>query len=144
MSIHQLSFCCWVLENPGHDDDTRHFKDAGGADAALARAREESPGAKASVRLLPSPCWLVQCDGECEYVIDEEDEGIIFHHDTRAEASETVRLWEWALVPGTLGGELAYCPEDRPEDAEPPPPTAAELEAAGQMPLPGLPAARPS
>lgn len=139
MSIHQSGFRCWVFENPGHDDDTRHFKDEASAGAAVTRAREDEPGTGASVRQMPAPCWLVQCDGECEYVIDEEDEGIIFHHDTRAEAEETVRLWEWVLVPGNLGGELAYCPEDRPEGVQPPLLTAAQQEAAGQMPLPGVP-----
>lgn len=137
MSIHQLSDCCWVLDGPAQDEGVRHFEDASGADAALTRAREEDPATKASVRLLPSPCWLVQCD-ECEYVIDEEDEGV-FHHESRAEAEKVVRLWEWTLVPGHLGGELAYCHEDRPEDAEPPVPSAAQQEAAGQMRLPGVP-----
>ena len=144
MSIHQLDFRCWVLDDPSQDEGERHFKDAAGVNAALSGAREDDPGTKASARQLDAPCWLVQCDGDCEQVIDEYDEGYVYHHESRAEAEKTVRIWEWTLVPGTLGGELAYCHEDRPEDAEPPPPSAAELEAAGQMPLPGLPEVRPS
>jgi hypothetical protein len=138
MSVYQLSDRCWVFENPGHDDDTRHFEDSAAAGAALCRAREDKLETKESVRQLPSPCWLVQCD-ECEQVIDEEDEGITFHHESRAEALETIRLWDWVLVPGHLGGELAYCPGDRPEGVAPPAASAADLVAAGQQPLPGAP-----
>lgn len=138
MSIHQLSDRCWVLDDPAQDEGERHFEDASGANAALTRAREEDPATKASVRQLDAPCWLVECD-ECGQVIDEYDEGHIYHHESRAEAEKTVRVWEWTLVPGHLGGELAYCHEDRPEDAEPPAPSAAQQEAAGQMRLPGVP-----
>jgi len=139
MSVHQLDDCCWELVNPGEDDDKQHFEDAAGANSAVMRSRKRNPKSTASVRLLESPCWLVQCDGECEQVIDEEDEGITRHHESQAEAESTASAWEWVLAPALVGGPLAYCPEDRPEDTEAPLPSAEELEAAGQMRLPGVP-----
>jgi len=138
MSIRQLDACCWELSNPGGEDDRQHFDSNARADAEVADLRKENPQSRASVALLPSRCWVVQCDGDCGQVIDEFDEGYICHHLTAAEAEKTARAWEWVLVPGPLG-ESVYCPEDRPEGAELPPPSPAEQEAAGQIPLPGVP-----
>jgi hypothetical protein len=80
-------------------------------------------------------CWLVQCDGECETVLDTEDEGVTFHHRSAAEAAKTVASYEWVY---SADGRSVFCEEDAPEDAAPPPLTPAELEAAGQLRLPGV------
>ena len=75
----------------------------------------------------------VQCDGECETVLDEEDEGYIFHHDSRAEAEQTAAGYHWA----SDGDGRVFCEEDAPAGAVPVP-SPAELEAAGQLRLPGV------
>lgn len=137
MTIRQLAFTCWELNDPRDDERKPHFGDQVQADLELSAILEEDPEAEASVRQLESPCWLAQCDGACGTVIDEEDEGVV-HHATYAGAEETVRAWNWVTVPGLFAaqGDLVYCPEDAPEDG-----TAlvspAEQEAAGQLRLPG-------
>lgn len=141
MSIYQETFRCWVLNtgiDPSDhaDDDTRHFDTE--ADA------RDAYGEDAPVLQLPAPCWLVQCDGECEQIIDQEDEAYIIHHASRAEAEETARAYEWALAPDdTLSAVtvLAYCPEDAPPGCGSIP-SPAEMESAGQMRLPGTPLCR--
>lgn len=79
-------------------------------------------------------CWVVQCDGECEVTLDTEDEGYVFHHASFAKAESTARAYEWRHV-----GDLVFCETDAPADGEVPPPSPAELEAAGQLRLPGVP-----
>lgn len=139
MSIRQLDYCCWELSDPGDEDDKRHLKDKARADTEIKEAVERNPESKASVTLLASPCWIVQCDGDCDVVIDQEGEGYTVHHEAAAEAQDTARSWEWAVMPGEFGGQAVYCPEDKPDDAELLPPSPADQEAAGQMPLPGVP-----
>jgi len=78
---------------------------------------------------------VVQCDGECEYVIDEEDEGYTVHHKSRTEAEETVADYEWAY---SADGRLVFCGDDAPEDGQEPPLSPAEQEAAGQLVIPGV------
>jgi hypothetical protein len=130
MSIQQLKDRCWELTDPA-DDGTPHYPGKAAAEAALKELRELNADTTAAIRQLESACWIVQCDGGCEYVLDEEDE-YIFHHESIADALETVRASEWRTV-----GDSVFCPEDAPDGAELPL-SPAEQEAAGQLPLPGV------
>jgi hypothetical protein len=132
VSIHQLADRCWELTDPADDERTPHYGDEAAAQAALKELRDEEPDTKASIRLLGSACWVTRCDGDCEAMLDEEDEGYIFHHESIADALETVRAYEWRTV-----GDSVFCPADAPDGAELPL-SAAEQEAAGQLPLPGV------
>ena len=142
MSIRQFDFRCWELSDPADDEhDKRHFETAAEVNSELADIREGNPDTKATAREMDAPCWVVEDDGECGQMIDQEDEGYVVHSATLAKAEELARAWGWVLVPGPGANEwLAYCPCGRPEDAPPPPPSPAELEAAGQLRLPGVPA----
>lgn len=141
MTIHQLAFTCWEMTNPGGGEDQRHFDDQVQADIALAEILAGNPESKASVHLLDAPCWVIESDGECGQLLDEEDEGYVFHHATQAAAEETAAAWGWVLKPSPhFAGWLAYCPCGLPEGmgAAAPGPSPAEQEAAGQMRLPGV------
>jgi hypothetical protein len=159
MTIHQLPAPCWVITpRLPRDDDDPHYDTRAVALAAireswdedrdwcfddrlrvrwreflyrLSRLRPAAPRPRQS----PARCWAVQCDGECGYVLDDEDEGHTFHHDTAAEARKTVASYEWVYSPD---GRFVFCEDDAPEDGQPPPPAPAELEAAGQLVIPGV------
>lgn len=137
MTIHRLDKPCWLLSPGLPRDDEWHFPDEASARKAVREYQEENPDLKftAAAKPLSEPCWVVKCDGECEETIAEEDEGYVFHHASRAEAEESVRQWHFAYLGDS---DLVYCDEDRPEGAEVPPPSPAELEKAGQMRLPGV------
>ena len=139
MTIRQLKEPCWVLdpELPG-DDEGRHAHYDGRADALRAVKESKEYGyddLKSAPRQLEGRCWVVQCDGECEQVIDQEDEGWTIHHSSPQGAEGTVVSWRWVYSPD---GRLVFCPECAPEDYQVPQLTPAELEAAGQMRLPGV------
>ena len=95
----------------------------------LSRLRPGAP----RPRRLPVCCWVVQCDGECETTLDTEDEGYVYHHHSFAAALGTVRAYEWKQA-----GDRVFCEKDAPGDGQLPPPAPAELEAAGQLRLPGV------
>lgn len=159
MTIHQLKDRCWELRPPLSGDDREpHYDSRAEALAAVREAWDDDrdwrfddqlrvrwrelrfrlsrlrPGASRP-RQAPAHCWVVQCDGDCEQVIDEEEEGYTVHHESRQAAGETVRAWKWAY---SADGRMVFCEEDAPADGEIPPPSPAELEAAGQMRLPGV------
>ncbi len=136
MTIHQLPGRCWELQPPTDDERSPHYGTEAAALEALKEDREndEQPYADTKPVQLGSPCWLVQCDGECETVLDEEDEGYIFHHDSRADAERTAAGYHFA----SDDDGRVFCEEDAPESAVPVYPSAAELEAAGQLRLPGV------
>ena len=137
------NYRCWIIDYlPGEpDDETPHFPDQVDADEEFARLRKENEEryALAVIRQLDAPCWTVQCDGECEYTLDEDEDGLI-HFESAAEAEREVRDCEWRLVPDPLSAVtvLAYCPEDAPEGGKIPSPSPEQQEAAGQMRLPGV------
>ena len=159
MTIHQLPAPCWVITPrlPREDSDP-HYDTRAKALTAIREAWDLDrdwafPGRiRAKLREFrfrlsrlrpgaPRPrqsdtrCWAVQCDGDCGYVIDEEDEGYTVHHKSRTEAEETIADYEWVY---SADGCLVFCADDAPEDAEPPPPSPAEQEAAGQLVIPGV------
>lgn len=140
VSIYQLQEPCWELTDPADDERTPHFTSEQDAREALKELRDAprepyQADPKASIRLLEHRCWVVQCDGEDGYILDEEDEGYIFHHESIADALDSVAAYEWRRI-----GDSVFCPADAPEGSDPPPPTAAEQEQAGQLRLPGVPA----
>ena len=139
MTIHQLKDRCWELQPPLDDDRNPHYDNEAAALDALDEARDEAgdkdhlPDPATKPVQLASPCWLVQCDGECETVIDEEGEGYTFHHDSAADAGQTVVGYRWAFA----GDGRVFCEDDAPADAAVPL-SRAEQEAAGQLVLPGV------
>ena len=135
MTIHQLSHRCWELHPPTDDERSPHYGTEAKALEALKEDREndDQPYAETKPVQLDAPCWAVQCDGECETVLDEEDEGYIFHHDSRADAERTAVGYHFAF--GSDG--RVFCEEDAPADAVALP-SPAELESAGQLVLPGV------
>lgn len=135
MTIHQLKDRCWELRPPADDERCPHFDSEAAALDALKDDRGDDPEAYAATKpvRLDAPCWMVQCDGECETVLDEEGEGYVFHHDSRTEAEETMACYDFRYV-----GDLVFCEEDAPADGQVPPPSPVQQEAAGQLPLPGV------
>lgn len=155
MTVHQLDAPCWVIRPRPYLEDDNHYGTRAKALAVIREAWDEDhwrpvplwtwwrtlryrlsrlrPGAPRP-RQETGRCWIVQCD-ECETVIDEDDEGYVVHHGTRAEAEETVAEWEWVY---SADGCLVFCPEDAPEDGQEPPLSPAEQEAAGQLVIPGV------
>ena len=133
MTIHQLKERCWELQPPTDDERHPHYDTEASALEGLREDREndEQPYADTKPAHLAAPCWVVQCDGECEVVLDTEDEGYTFHHDTRAEAEQTAAGYRWAF---SEDGRV-FCEEDAPKDAVPVL-SRAEQEAAGQLAFP--------
>jgi hypothetical protein len=163
MTIHELKAPCWAVSPPlPRDDGDPHYDTRDEALAAIREAWDEDrervrglvatalerawwrefrfrlsrwrPGAPRP-RPLPACCWVVQDDGDCGQVIDEEDEGYAVHCASRRAAEDLARSYEWAY---SADGRFVYCPCCAPEDSEPVPPSPAEQEAAGQLVLPGV------
>ena len=136
MTIHQLKDRCWELSPPlpGYDREA-HYDTRAEARKALREALDEDSGVNPATkpRQLAGRCWVIQCDGECELHIDEEDECYISHCETPALAQEVGAAWHWKTA-----GDLVFCPADAHADGQAPPPSPAELEAAGQLRLPGV------
>ena len=157
MTIRQLKEPCWAIRPPlPREDGDPCYDSRAEALAAIREAWDEDrdwafddqlrvrwreflyrlsrlrPGAPRP-RRLAGRCWVVQCDGECETILDTEDEGCVYHHHSRAAAMDTVKAYDWRYA-----GDRVFCEEDAPADGQVPPPTPAELEAAGQMRLPGV------
>jgi hypothetical protein len=149
MTIHQLREPCWTITPRLSDEDGDPCYDTR-ADAladireAWDTDREHARGLVATAlerawwrefcwrlsRLRPGApkprqagrCWVAACDGECEMVLDEEDECCVFHHGSAAEAGKTVASY-WVLdgvhaltAPVQCGGALRLWPV--PEDVE--------------------------
>jgi len=135
MSIYQPPHRCWELQPPADDERSTHYDTEAAALEALAEDREnrEEPCADTVPVQFAAPCWVVQCDGECETVLDTEDEGYVFHHVSRADAEQTAAGYDWAFD----GEGRVFCEEDAPGDAVVLP-SPAELEAAGQLVIPGV------
>lgn len=132
MTVHQIAEPCWELRDPA-DDRTPHFGNAVSALARLAELKKDDPGTRATITGLDYRCWLVQCDGECGEHVDEADEGFISHCESRQVAEEIMAAYRWSYR-----GDLVFCETDAPEGSEIPPPSPAELEAAGQLVIPGV------
>lgn len=137
MTIHQLAKPCWELQPPTDPERMPHYGTEAEALTALAEDREndERPYAGTKPVLIAAPCWLAQCDGGCEMVLDTEGEGYTVHCASRADAEGLAASYEWAY---SADGRSVFCTECAAEGAEPVPPSPADLEAAGQMRLPGV------
>ena len=137
MTIHQLREPCWVITPADDDGWSPHYGLWAEASAAATEIREDDPGSLAVAKKLPGPCWVAECDGTCEDLLG--DDGNPLHLHTAAEALDAMRRQGWTVIHGALSGdELAYCGNDKPGIAEPLPPSPAELEADGQLRLPGV------
>jgi len=157
MTIHQLPAPCWVIRPQLPRDDDNHYDTRADALKAIRRDWDEDRDWTSDDQLrarwreflyrlsrlrLDSPrprrhdyrCWVVQCDGDCELVLDTEGEDYVYHHGSAAEARKTVASYEWVYSPD---GRMVFCHEDAPEDGEEPPLSPAEQEAAGQLVIPG-------
>ena len=146
MTIHQLKDPCWVLDpSPYGDDDygDPHYGTEIEAAKGLRELREEraddyperlAAAMAARVKRDESPCWVAECDADGCNETYNDDEGGASHFPALATLEEWVRSDGWT----TAEPDLAYCWNDTPEDAPAPLPSPAELEAAGQLRLPGV------
>lgn len=134
MTIYQLKERCWELQPPLDDEHRPHYDTEAEAREALDEATDEAGDADPATKpvQLAAPCWLVRCDGDCNEHIDEDGECYTYHHDSRADAEQTTSGHDFRRV-----GDLVFCQDDAPEDSELFL-SSAELEAAGQMRLPGV------
>jgi hypothetical protein len=81
---------------------------------------------------LPVPCLEVTCDGRCGQVL-AGDGDVAYCFASVAEARRAAARHGWLA-----GDGRAWCADDLPPGADPrPPASGAELEAAGQLRLPG-------
>ena len=154
MTIRQLKSPCFTLDPSPWDDDhgTPHYATWAEADEELRERREElgpDPLDLAAiettrVKQLGSPCWVAECDapygmeGTCPETLGDEDEGpSCIHFETVEE------LFDWMLYEGwvRVGPDGALCGNDAELGGWPvlpPRVSPAELEAAGQLRLPGV------
>jgi hypothetical protein len=163
MTIRQLKEPCWVLDpSPYPDDDCGepHYPAEAEAAKGLRELREDrvddyperlAAAMAAAVKREESPCWVAECDADgCgERYEDPEDGGSHF--------PDAKTLGEWMAPDGWTyrGGDAdefwpapgawtrlhageVFCPGCSPEGAAPPPLSPADLEAAGQLRLPGV------
>jgi hypothetical protein len=148
VTIRQLREPCWVLDPSPYEDDPAeaHYKTWHDADEALRELRDERGPDPADLAALEpvrpargdGGCWVAECYGQCEELFGTDDTPVL-HASTRADLLGAMSSYGWVTVTGELPGEeLAYCDADLPAGLPLPPPTAAELEAAGQMRLPGV------
>jgi hypothetical protein len=142
MTIHQLAKPCFLLDPSPYDSDEYipHSATWHEADEELRTLREERGPAPedlaeietVKVRREDGPCWVAECN-----VCDDgftEDEGGGNHFGTIGDVVAAMAPYGWT----GLAPDGAYCPAHRPEGPVPPPPTPAELEAAGQLVIPGV------
>ena len=158
MTIRQLGKPCFELEPNPYDFDedglgSPHYATRDEAGKALAELREDrAPDpellaelAAVHVRELGMPCWVAECDaprgmeGTCGDTLGDEDEGpSCIHFETSDQVIDWMPYEGWV----NDGPDGALCYVHRPDDldVEPSPsPAPAELEAAGQLRLPGVP-----
>jgi hypothetical protein len=144
MTLRQLKTACFTLDpSPYGDDDygIPHYATWAEASEALTDLRKERGPDPLDLAGIESvhvkqgggPCWVAECDspGCGESYESDEDGGN--HFETAAILGEWIRTDGWT----TDGPDLAFCWTDSPEGSAPPP-TPAELEAAGQLVLPGV------
>lgn len=158
MTIHQLAKPCFVLDPDPYDDDEMHPHSAtwGEASEDLRTLREErgphpedlAELGPVKVKALPEPCWVAACN-VCEEEFEDESGGN--HFETVNEVEAVLGPYGWTYRGGDTdefwpapdawthlhAGEV-FCPGCRPLDGKLPPPSPAELEAAGQLVLPGV------
>lgn len=162
MTIHQLKDRCWLLDpSPYADDDygIPHYATQDKAAEALAELRQERVGDPEEAARLEgvrpkqegSPCWVAECDSPgCEETYEDGEAG-----GNHFPAAKTLEEWMapdgWTYRGGDTdefwpspdawvrlhAGEV-FCSSHGEESAEPAPLSPAELEAAGQLRLPGV------
>jgi hypothetical protein len=146
MTIHQLAKPCFVLDPspyPDSDYGDPHYETWAEASEALAELRKDrgpdpldlAELEPVKVKALPGPCWVAEC-GVCDEPFESDEGGN--HYETTGDLEAALASYEWTTLPADGSFRLAYCPDDRPEGAVVPPLSPAELEAAGQLVLPGV------
>jgi hypothetical protein len=137
MTIHQLKDRCWVLDpNPygGGEAGILHFPNADEAGAELVILQtERRADDRTRVKRDGAVCWVADCDGCGKRFTDDEAGGS--HFGTVEGDLEDYLRWDGWTRTAPDGCRCWAC---SPEDAALPEPTPAELEAAGQMRLPGV------
>ena len=150
MTIHQLKQPCWVLDPAPDDERDPHYDTHAEAEAALAELREDTDPddpddrpllAKSRPRRLDVSCWVAECDapdgpdGICGDTLGDEEEGPSCIHFESLE-----ELYGWAPGEGWIQvfADNALCSAHNPDNPQPALLSPAELEAAGQMRLPGV------
>jgi hypothetical protein len=160
VSAVQVSHPCWVASWEGDDrsDDEAskggHYRSAEkvprgengeagfhigcggpcvfGLGAFCLTCEDENPDwerRKVVPRSLPA-CWVVECDGACEDVLEDEETGTV-HAPTRTIAENFASTgYGWRFLPGGR----AFCEEDAPPGAY-----LAGVNVAGQMNLDEVP-----
>ena len=159
MTIRQLKEPCFELTpNPwGPDGGNPHYATWLEADEALRELRDErgpdprdlADLEKTQAKANPAGCWVGECDGCGDMFTDEETNAN--HYETAAELDVALPLGGWVYqggdaaefwpAPGawTAGpGSRLLCPGCNGGARIIPPPSPAELEAAGQLRLPGV------
>jgi len=155
VTIRQLPKPCFTLAPSPWDDDEGepHYDTHAEAEAALAGLRDETDPddpddrpllAKSRPRQLDAPCWVAECDaprgmeGTCGDTLGDEDEGPpCIHFETVEELLGWMPYEGWVQV----GADGALCGNDAELGGWPilpPRVSPAELEAAGQLRLPGV------
>jgi hypothetical protein len=144
MTIRQLEKPCFLLDpSPYGDDDygIPHYAAQAEAVKALADLYDEYKGDPEGTARLKGvrvagedgPCWVAECDAPgCDEGYNDDEAGAS-HFETAAVLEEWIRPDGWT----TTGPDLAYCWTCSPEGVAPPP-SPAELEAAGQLVIPGV------
>ena len=137
MTIHQLKEPCWELDpNPYGDDEAgiQHFPSRGEADDELGRLRTERRAAdRTRAKQASAACWVAVCDDCGKQFIDDDAGGS--HFGTVDGDLEDYLKWDgWTRT----APDGCRCWDCSPEDVAPLPLSPAELEAAGQMRLPGV------
>lgn len=143
MTVRQLKSPCFELTpNPWPGDGLNpHYATWHEADEALRELRaERGPDPrdlagleKVQAKANPAGCWAGECDGCLDLFTDEETDAN--HYGTRAELDASLPLGGWAYQDDT--SDKVFCAACKPAGAVAalPPPSPAELEAAGQMRL---------
>lgn len=159
MTTRQLKPPCFELVPVpwGRDGLNPHYATWREADEALRELRDErgpdprdlADLEKVQAKANPAGCWVGECDGRLDLFTDRETGAN--HYGTRAEVESSMAPYGWLYQGGgvdefwpapdvwTARGDGVLCPGCKPADTVAPvPPSPAELEAAGQMKLPGV------
>ena len=149
MTIRQIKAPCWALRPQPDAERDPHYGTRHEADEALRELREEHGpdpldlAALESVRAkqLDTPCWVAECDaprgmeGTCGETLGDEEEGpSCIHFETVEELSGWMPGGGWIRV----FADNALCGGHNPDNPALSQPSPAELEAAGQLRLPGV------
>jgi hypothetical protein len=136
MPVEQAKDRCWILSPRGRragmpderDPDFWHWLSAAAARKQL-RDTQDDRGLALEATQLAEPCWQVRCDGNCQSVLDEDNE-YPYCFPTAARALSCARAAGWRET----GDGQIFCEPDAPEEARTPRPAE---QIPGQLTLDG-------